>query len=240
MSISQINLSLTEDRNNKLETITKTFENIAVEAHILGSVARGESDPYSDLDVWLTFKDKDFTAFLEKRTEFFNQVGKVLRVIEPHQNAPIGGLFSAVLYKTSERLLAVDYYLCPQSNAFTTKESKKIFGCFESLPVGELGLNPQKVTVTDEYRIDFCIGFIFGAIKRLVRKNEQPLDAIFREYNYLREKYNIFVKEIDNPEHTFSQLLKIAENIKEFSNEKQKEVIDEILNFTKLVEENHR
>ncbi len=238
MPIPQLNLLLIEDRNKKLDTITETFKNIAVEAHILGSVAREESDPYSDLDVWFTFKDEDFAYFLEKRTELFNQVGQVLRVIEPHQNAPIGGLFSAVLYKTSDRLLAVDYYLCPQSTAFTTKDSKKIFGGYESLPIRELGLNPQKVIVTDEYRIDFCVGFIFGAIKRLARKNERPLDAIFREYNYLKEKYNIPVKEIVNPEHTFSQLLKIAENMKEVSNEKQKEFIDEIINFAKLVEEN--
>jgi len=238
MPISQLNLLLIEDRNNKLDTIVETFKNIAVEAHILGSVARGESDPYSDLDAWLTFKDEDFAYFLEKRTELFNQVGQVLRVIEPHQNAPIGGLFSTVLYKTSDRLLAVDYYLCPQSTSFITKESKKIFGNYKSLPIGELGLNSQKVIVIDEYRIDFCIGFIFGAIKQLARKNEQSLNAIFREYNFLREKYNIFVKEIENPEHTFSQLLKIAENIKEFSNKKQKEAIDKIINFINLVEEN--
>ena len=238
MPISQLNLSLTEDINNKLNNVIETFKNIAVEAHVLGSVARGESDPYSDLDVWLTFKDKDFAHFLENRMKLFNQVGQVIRIIEPHQNAPINGLFSSILYKTANRLLVVDYYLCPQSKAFTTKESKKIFGVYESLPVKELGLNPQKVTVTDEYRIDFCIGFIFGAIKRLIRKNEQPLDAIFREYNYLREKYNIFVKEIENPEHTFSQLLKIAENIKELSSEKQKEVINEIINFIELVKEN--
>lgn len=235
MSISQLNLSLIKDRDDKINSIIEIFKNIAIEAHVLGSIARGESDPYSDLDIWLTLKDDDFASFLEKRKNLFNQVGEVLRIIEPHQNAPIGGLFSAVLYKTSNRLLSIDYYLCPQSTAFTTKESKKMFGDYESLPVGELGLNPQKVIVTDEYRIDFCIGFIFGAIKQLVRKNEQPLNAIFREYNYLRDKYNIPVKGLVNSEHTFLQLLKIAENMKEVTNKKQKEVIGEIINFAKLV-----
>lgn len=239
MTPSDFHTSLILERESKLNKIKEVFENIALEGHILGSVARGDSDPYSDLDVWITFKDEDFASVMENRMNLFSKIGEVLRLIEPHQNAPIGGIFSAVLFKTSNHLLTVDFYLCPQSTAFITDESKKLFGDDSSLSVGKLGLNPQSKTVTEEYRIDFCTGFLMTSVKRLARKNDQPLDALLKEYGYLRERYGIPVKEISNPEHTFAQLLQVSENLKEVANGEQRKVITEIENFAKIVEENN-
>lgn len=229
---------LIDDRKNKLTSIREVFESIALEGHVLGSVAREDSDPYSDLDVWITFKDEDFTSTMENRMDLFSKIGQVVCVVEPHQNAPVDGIFSAVLFKTSNRLLTIDFYLCPQSTAFVTEESKKIFGDDNLLPIGKLGLNPQSKTVTEEYRIDFCTGFLMTSIKKLARKNDQPLDALLKEYGYLKDRYGIPVKEIPDPEHTFAQLLQVSENLKEVANDTQKKVITEIENFAKLVEEN--
>lgn len=238
MAPSDFHTSLIHERENKLKKIKEVFEDVALEGHILGSVARGDSDPYSDLDVWITFKDEDFASAMENRMNLFSKIGEVVRVVEPHQNAPIGGIFSAVLFKTLNQLLTVDFYLCPQSTAFTTDESRKLFDDNSSLPIGKLGLNPQSKTVTEEYRIDFCTGFLMTSIKKLARKNDQPLDALLKEYGYLRDRYSIPVKEISNPEHTSAQLLQISENLKEVANNIQKKVITEIENFAKIVEEN--
>ncbi len=236
--VSRFHSSLTLERENKLGKIKEVFENIALECHVLGSVARRDSDPYSDLDIWITFKDNDFASVMENRIDLFNKIGQVIRVVEPHQNAPIDGVFSAVLLKTSKRLLTVDFYFCPQSTAFTTDESKEVFGDNSSLPIGKLGLNPQSKIVTEEYRIDFCTGFLMTSIKKLARKNERPLDALLKEYAYLRDRYSIPVKEISDPEHTFAQLLQISENLKEAASDLQKKAITEIENFAKTVEEN--
>lgn len=222
----------------RIEQIIKVFQDIAIESHLLGSFARGEANHFSDLDIWLTFKDEDFETFKSKRMEYFAKVGDIVRVIEPHQNAPIGGLFSSVLYKTKVGLFIIDYYLCPQSTAFVTDESKNLFGNDIALPTGQLGLNPKKVEVTKEYRIDFAIGFLFGAIKKLARKNENPLGQLLQEYNYLRDKYDIPVKEVGVSEHDFIQLLELCENMKEVANNEQKKVIIEIENFAKLVKDN--
>jgi hypothetical protein len=236
---SRFHSYLISERENKLGKIKKVFENISIEGHLLGSVARIDSDPYSDLDIWITFKNEDFSTVMENRMDLFNKIGQVISIVEAPQNAPIGGIFSAVLFKTSRRLLTVDFYLCPQSTAFITDESKKVFGDSTSLPKGILGLNPQKVTVTKDYRIDFCTGFLMTSIKKLARKNDQPLDALFREYNYLREKYDIPVKKLQILEQTFTQLFEVSSNLKEVANESQKKVITEIENFAKLVEENN-
>lgn len=168
--MNSITSSFILERENKLNNIKDIFKNIALEGHVLGSVARGDSDPYSDLDVWLTFKDEDFSSVMENRIDLFNKIGQVISVIEPHQNAPINGIFSAVLFRTSNQLLNVDFYFCPQSTAFTTDESKQIFGDESLLPIGKLGLNPQSKTVTKEYRIDFCTSFLMTSIKKISSK----------------------------------------------------------------------
>lgn len=232
--ISRFHSSLILERDYKVNAIRKAFEPVAIEAHVLGSVARRDSDPYSDLDIWITISDEDFNSVIEKRIELYKQVGHIVHICEPHQNAPINGLFSTVIYKTSKRMLVVDYYLCPQSSAFITNESKKLFGDIQ-LPLGELGLNPQKKTVDTTYRIDFFICFLFNSIKKLARKNENPLESLFKEYNYLKEKYCIPVKELQTQDHTFNSLFQVSENVKEVASEKQKNAITEIENFAKLV-----
>lgn len=224
-------------RKKRIEQIQNVFKNDAIEGHVLGSNARGNSDDFSDVDIWFTFSDDEFSNVLEKRFSLYGEVGDIVHICEPHQNAPVNGKFSSVLYKTRVGLLMVDYYLCPKSSAFITNESKKLFGDLQ-LPLGELGLNPQKLTVDTNYRIDFFICFVFNTIKKLVRKNNNPLESLLKEYGYLKEKYDIAVKELHNQEHTFEVLLQVIENIREVANEKQRNALHEIEQFTRLIQSN--
>ncbi|MFA5934133.1 MAG: nucleotidyltransferase domain-containing protein [Candidatus Paceibacterota bacterium] len=221
-----------------IELIKKAFKEKATEGHLLGSVARGDSDEFSDLDVWITFKDEDIADALEKRFEYYSQIGDIVHICEPHQNAPINGIQSFVLYKTKAGLLPVDYYLCPQSTSFITLESKKLFGDI-LLPTRETKLNPQKVSVSETYRIDFLICFIFNSIKKLARKEENALGALFREYGYLEERYSIGVDSLIDTENTFMALEKVIKNIDMITNEKQKKALSEIFAFMKLVQSNN-
>lgn len=236
--ISRFHSSLILERENTLVKIKKVFEPHAIEGHVLGSVARRDSDPYSDLDVWLTFTDEDFPKDLEKRLKLYKEIGQVIHICEPPQNAPTNGVFTSVLYKTSKRLLIVDFYLCPQSTSFTTAESKKLFGDIE-LPIGETGLNSQKIAVAETHRIDFFICFIFNSIKKIVRKSENALGAVFKEYEYLNERYGIATEPLSNKENTFVALKAVVEKTIKVSNEKQTKVLNEILKFIIEVERNY-
>ena len=229
-------LFLPKIRSKRLQLIQKTFEPIAVEGHIFGSIARGDTDVFSDIDIWLVFKDEDMADVLEKRLEYYAEVGEIVHVVEPPQNSPVNGIQSAVLYKTKVGLFIVDYSLCPQSTAYVTKESKKLFGI--DLPLGEAGFNPQKVTVTDEYRIDFFISFIFNGIKKLVRNDVAGFDHVLNEYDYLSTRYGIQVKDLSSKDHSFDTLKEVAKNVYDLANEKQKKALVEIGNFLELVEKN--
>jgi predicted nucleotidyltransferase len=225
---------LSRRRGKLLEKITKIFKDVAIEGHLFGSIAENRSDNFSDIDVWITFGNETFKSLSEKRFELYSQIGDVLHICEPPQNAPINGIFSSVLYKTKVGLIMVDYYLCPESNSFITKESKKLFGDI-NLSIGETGLNPQKISVPETYRIDFFICFIFNSIKKIIRKNDNPLEALFREYDNLNTKYGFELEPIINMGSTFTNLEKVIGNIRNFANEKQNIALFEISKFINQV-----
>jgi predicted nucleotidyltransferase len=62
-------------------------------------MARGTADEFSDVDVWLTFRNEDMTQALENRFEYYAQIGGIVHIVEPPQNSPVGGIQSTVLYK---------------------------------------------------------------------------------------------------------------------------------------------
>ncbi len=226
-------------RNKIVEKIKKVFESFALEGHLSGSLAKGNADNFSDVDVWLTFSDKNFPEILENRFEYYSQIGEIVHICEPPQNAPIDGVQSFVLYKTKIGLIPVDYYLCPQSTSITTTEGKNLFGDI-LLPIGEIKLNPQKKDVSDSYRIDFFISFIFNAIKKIIRKNKNALSTVFREYEYLSERYDIVIPPIANTENAFITLEKIIGNIKKIANEKQKKTLTEIQMFIMQIKKQYK
>lgn len=230
----EIEKNLILARENILEKILGVFHDIAIGAHVTGSVARGDTDAYSDIDVWFTFDDDKFEEIYSDRFQYYNQIGELLHFCEPPQNAPIGGVHSALLIKTSVNTITVaDVYLCPLSTAFVTKEAKKLFGV--DLPLSEIGFNPQKVKVDKNYRIDFFICFIFNTIKKLARVEPSPLDAVICEYKNLYLNYNISVEPLVNEDQNLGTFEKIIENTQKVANERQKKILAEIRDFSRDV-----
>jgi predicted nucleotidyltransferase len=217
-------------RGKLIEKIITVFKPIAAEGHLFGSVARGNTDAFSDIDVWLVFKDEDIDTVFNNRFEYYAKISEVIHVVEPPQNAPINGIQSAVLYKVNDNLCIVDYSLCPLSTAYIVKDNKKLFGEIE-LPLGEAGFNPQKVIVSESYRIDFFISIIFNGIKKIVRKDVDGFAHIIKEYNYLNVRYNINVPALENTEPQFDTLVQIINNIESFADDKQKNALNEIKKF---------
>lgn len=215
---------------SKLENL---FDDKAVEAHLFGSLAKGDADAYSDVDIWYIFKDEDYGDVYDNRLAYYARLGTIIHFCEPPQNAPNGGLHTALLVEIGDTITVVDVYLCRLSNAFITPESKKLFGI--DLPLGTAGFNTQKVQVNETYRIDFFIGFVFNTIKKIARKKENPLADVFREYEALYKNYNIPIEPIEVGSNNLETLEVIIENVKKVATEKQKETLKTILTFTKKV-----
>lgn len=215
---------------NKLQTL---FEDKAIEAHLFGSLAQNTADAFSDIDIWYIFKDEDFDEVYANRLEFYGRLGEVIHFCEPPQNAPTGGVHTALLVKTGETITVVDIYLCPLSNAFITEESKKLFGI--ELPLGTAGFNTNKVQVNETYRIDFFIGFVFNTIKKIARKIENPLADVLREYEALYKNYNISLEPVEVGDNYLENLEVIIENIKKVATEKQNQTLSIIHDFARKI-----
>jgi predicted nucleotidyltransferase len=224
-------------RTKRAEKVAWVFKDVAVEGHLQGSMAKGNTDPYSDIDVWLTFKDEDFAEAKEKRLEYYAQIGEILHICESPQNAPIGGIFSSVIYKTKVGLLVVDYSLCPLSTSYKTEDYKYFFGDIE-LPAGKFEYNPEKVQVGEDYRIDFFISTINGSIKKLVRDVPNALEHLFVEYGYLSERYGLETEPLTNSENNYEALKEVIAKTEKISNEKQKITLSEILAVINQIEVN--
>jgi predicted nucleotidyltransferase len=203
-------------RENILDKLQNTFKDKAIECHVFGSMVRGDTDAYSDIDVWFTFDDNDYDEIYKNRLQYYSQIGEIIHICEPPQNAPVGGVHSALFVKTNPDMIsAVDVYLCPHSTSFVTKEAKKLFGIDPLL--GEISYNPKKVTVDKDYRIDFFICFIFNTIKKLARNKPSPLDDVIREYKNLYNSYGIEVEPLADEKQSFDTLERIILNVQKVS-----------------------
>lgn len=227
--------NLTAERNELLDKLVSVFRDLVLEGHLVGSMARGDSDPHSDIDIWFTLSDTEAESIISTRFDVYSKVGEIVHICEAPQNSPINGKFSGILFRTENGIIHADISLCPQSTSFITKESRTIFGGID-LPDGVLGLNPHKVSVDGDYRIDFMVCMIFGGIKKIVRKEESALKDVLLEYNYLEDRYNIKTGELSDLGHSFNTLREVISNIVKISNERQATALIEILNFLEKVE----
>ncbi|HEY4493019.1 MAG TPA: nucleotidyltransferase domain-containing protein [Candidatus Paceibacterota bacterium] len=215
----------------RLETL---FQGKAVEAHVFGSVARGDTDAFSDIDIWFTFNDTDFEEVYKNRFEYYSKIGAVLHSCEPPQNAPIGGVHTALLLEEGVgSIVVVDIYLCPLSTAYITDDGRKLFGI--DLPRGAIGFNPKRVQVDENYRIDFFIGFIFNSIKKLARNKGKPLEAVLYEYQDKFIDSNVAITPLVSKEQNLDTLEIIIDNVHKIANDKQKKVLVTIRDFARRI-----
>lgn len=230
---SEIETNLILVRQNLLERLEDLFKTKAVEAHVFGSIARGDADAYSDIDIWFTFNDTDYENVYKNRFEYYAEIGTIIHLCEAPQNAPIGGVHTALLVEVNNNVVVVDIYLCPISTAYKTDDGKKLFGI--DLPKGAIGYNPNKIKVDENYRIDFFIGLIFNSIKKLARNKENPLEAVLYEYQNKFIDANIAITPLASKEQAFETLELIIENVHKIANDKQKKTLITIRDFARKI-----
>lgn len=97
-----------------------------VAAWLAGSFGRQEQDEYSDVDLWAVVRDEDSAELcartrpsgagtVEARRRIISGFGEPAIIHEHHANAPQGGSFTTVIYRSSG--LAVDWTFIPLSGA---------------------------------------------------------------------------------------------------------------------------
>lgn len=131
-----------KSREMLLATITKGLlqDERVVAAWLLGSDARGESDAVSDIDLSVAIVDAHSQTLCrreemvtarpaDERLALFSQFGEPVNVHENNHNAPPGGTFTSILYRSAH---IVDWILVPSSQVQRPDTSLLLF---ERVPI---------------------------------------------------------------------------------------------------------
>lgn len=213
--------------------IVSFFKDEAVEAHLLGSMAKGTNDALSDIDIWITFEDEKIAEVLENRMASYTRFGQIVLLHEMQNNFPLDGIQTGIIYKIDGELVRVDFYLCPFSSSRVLPNSKILFEK-KKIEIGNIIPETKRISRDISDRITFFICICFNGIKKVVREDETFPDFLTTEF----QKYEKEIPELSviPKELSFDMIRKSLSILNTVSNPQQKVAIIEINNFLTKVE----
>ena len=125
----EIEASRIHERETLLSHITRLLEHdTRVQAVWLeGSFARGESDVWSDLDLWTLVDDQSFAEFAQDRYQILESMGNEVLRVEAPQNGPANGFYLMAGFDAPSGIHMLDWYCQPVSSACRPKSPAVIF-----------------------------------------------------------------------------------------------------------------
>jgi predicted nucleotidyltransferase len=223
------NATVGPDRDALLARAVDVFEGEGASAiHLFGSLARGDHDPLSDIDLWLTVPDAGIGAMIERRFEIFSDVAEAVIHHEAPRNRPLGGAYTLVIHRVRGALVQVDYYLAPETTSVVLPEARRLAGQ-HPLPRGQWILDATaSASESVPERIDFLTCMSFIGVKKALRGDRAFLSFLAREYERFRlsrveagERLER-TGELDDPSP-------ILQALRHMANERQTAAIDAVL-----------
>lgn len=241
MDIEEFKQKRIEGRKQLLEKIINTFKSLnPVAIHQFGSGTKGFKDEFSDIDIWVTFKDAEIETVLEKLSKIFKDISPVLVRHHSKSWSPVGGSANSIIHDTEFGLFSVDYYISKFSETIIKKDSIVLFGD-DSLKRGEWKLNKQgNKDIHDSHTlkkdINLLLDLIFISVKGIVRKweNDDFTNTLKSVHRLFRKGYGEKIKRrqislnFKTDERLLSDLYRI-------SNKGQRRAIHKIRKYIKQV-----
>src|SRR3989344_8779070 len=126
-----------EGRKKLLENIINAFKSLhPVAIHQFGSSVNGFKDEFSDIDIWITFKDDEVENVVKKLNTIFKNISPIVVRHYSKSWSPVGGSANSVIHETKNGLFIVDYYISKYSETVIKKDSIVLYGD-DILPRGE-------------------------------------------------------------------------------------------------------
>lgn len=227
-----------EGRKELLEKIIEIFKKLnPVAIHQFGSGASGYKDEFSDIDIWVTFKDDQIDEIVKQREKIFKSIGSILIKHESKTNSPLGGSATLILYNNADGIYQVDFYISKVSETVILKDARVLYGS-DSFPRGEWKLSPGLKERKGLGRMmNFLIVMSFILTKGVIRKWERgDLEEIIKKaYMMVQEKSGTTLKQLPG-KISFKLIYNILENLYPLANNKQRQAITKIKDFAKEVQ----
>ena len=155
-------------------------------AWLTGSVARGEDDALSDLDLFIVVADNSIDDFVDRRRIHAAGPARPILLMDNLANAPVGGAYLLALYEGQAGPQQVDWFWQAESTAHRPDDGKVLFdraglpvmpgaqwqGTFHRSRGPPLGPNPSLVDVLT-HKFAFFWAMTFIAAKYIARRNRK-------------------------------------------------------------------
>ena len=96
-------------------------------AWIMGSVARGEDDALSDLDLFIVVADDAIAEFIDNRRVHAAEPARPLLLMDNLANAPAGGAYLLAMYEGKAGPQNIDWFWQAESVAYRQDDGKILF-----------------------------------------------------------------------------------------------------------------
>lgn len=96
-------------------------------AWLHGSLGRGNSDAWSDIDVWVVVEDGAFENLVRERYEEVSRLGDPVLLVESPQNGPPRGIYLMSGYDGPTGIQLIDWYWQPKSASRLPAEGTVLF-----------------------------------------------------------------------------------------------------------------
>lgn len=96
-------------------------------AWLTGSLARGDSDALSDIDLVIVVSDSDITGMVTDRYDYVAQIGAPVLLLDNPHNAPPGGAYMLALYPGEAGPVHVDWFWEPLSGSAVPDDAQVLF-----------------------------------------------------------------------------------------------------------------
>lgn len=242
MNIEEFRRNRYEGRRQLLEKIIATFKSLDPEAiHQFGSGSTGFKDEFSDIDIWITFKDSKINNILPKLNRIFKSIAPVLVLHHSKSWSPVGGSANSVIHDSEYGPFIVDYYLSKYSETVIKNDSKVVFGD-DSLKRGAWRLNKEVTkNIHDSHTlkkdINLLLNLIFISTKGIVRKwdSDDFINTLKIVYRNFRKRYGENIKR-RRITLSFKTDYKLLADLNRIANKRQRRAILKIRKYAKNVE----
>lgn len=241
MDIAEFKHQRITGREQLLKKIVDTFKPLSPLAiHQFGSGAQGFKDEFSDLDIWITFKDSQINTVLKQISQIFGSIAPVLIKHHSKSWSPVGGSSFSIIHHTESGLFVVDYYISKFSQTVIKKDSLVLFGD-DSLKRGDLRLNKNldkniHDSHTQKKDIDLLLDLIFISTKGIVRKwpNDDFINTLKTVHRRFRKRYPGKIKR-RYLSLNFKSNYRLLSDLYKISNQRQRQAIKKIRKYLQQV-----
>ena len=157
-------------------------------AWILGSVARGEDDALSDLDLFIVVADDTIAEFIDNRRVHAAEPARPLLMMDNLANAPAGGAYLLAMYEGKAGPQNIDWFWQAESVAYRQDDGKILFdrAGLSAAPVTQRGSTVHRSSVpplgpnpslTDllTHKIAFFWSMSFIVAKYIARRDSESV-----------------------------------------------------------------